>query len=282
MPRLKDKPRIGSIVPPASCKMLLWHYCFRVLFFTVLGILSQVSQLTNDGPCAMRGGLTTVRLQLCSEPVTRGRSPVQPIINPAVKNSFLICKQHCRKALKHPQHWTKRHHLFTTLHQLSSSWGSSCTFTRSSSPQRSTQSGGDSSLQALADRQCSGWCSQTPSCAAALGSQTPHAHGSSWIDRIHPSGVHIKQWLMWQGEFGFDGSVLQVIIKVPYNALKKTTHIQDRKYYAVTRGGRFYPEFILCASSEILHSTGLLLSSVLWVKHAILERERNSSKCSPY
>lgn len=209
--------------------MLLWHYCFRVLFFTVLGILSQVSQLTNDGPCAMRGGLTTVRLQLCSEPVTRGRSPIQPIINPAVKNSFLICKQHCRKALKHPQHWTKRHHLFTTLHQLSSSWGSSCTFTRSSSPQRSTQSGGDSSLQDLADRQCSGWCSQTPSCAAALGSQTPHAHGSSWIDRIHPSGVHIKQWLMWQGEFGFDGSVLQVIIKVPYSASKKNnTHPRQK------------------------------------------------------
>lgn len=83
------------------------------------------------------------------------------------------------------------------------------------------------------------------------------------------------------GRIGFDGSVLQVIIKVPYSVSKKTTHIQDRKYYAVTRGG-FYPEFILCASSEILHSTGLLLSSVLWVKHAILERERNSSKCSPY
>lgn len=42
----------------------------------------------------------------------------------------------------------------------------------------------------------------------------------------------------------------------------------------MTRGERFYPEFILCASLEILHSTGLLLSSVLWVKHAILEKRK--------
>lgn len=42
----------------------------------------------------------------------------------------------------------------------------------------------------------------------------------------------------------------------------------------MTRGERFYPEFVLCASSEILHSTGLLLSSVLWVKHAILEKKK--------
>lgn len=43
----------------------------------------------------------------------------------------------------------------------------------------------------------------------------------------------------------------------------------------MTRGKRFYPEFILCASSEILHSTGLLLSSVLWVKHAILKKHKS-------
>lgn len=79
---------------------------------------------------------------------------------------------------------------------------------------------------------------------------------------------------MSQGEFGFDGSVLQVVIKGPYTAWKKK-NIQHGKYYAVTKGRRFYPEFILCASSEILHSTGLLLSSVLWVKHAILERKKN-------
>lgn len=39
------------------------------------------------------------------------------------------------------------------------------------------------------------------------------------------------------------------------------------------REKRFYPEFILRASSEILHSTGLLLSSVLWVKHTILQKK---------
>lgn len=48
------------------------------------------------------------------------------------------------------------------------------------------------------------------------------------------------------------------------------------------RGKIFYPEFILCASSEILHSTGLLLSSVLWVKHAILgKKQTNKHKQIP-
>lgn len=41
---------------------------------------------------------------------------------------------------------------------------------------------------------------------------------------------------------------------------------------------KIYPEFILRASSEVLHSTGLLLSSVLWVKHAILEKQTQTNR----
>lgn len=59
-------------------------------------------------------------------------------------------------------------------------------------------------------------------------------------------------------------------IKGPYSARKKHP-VQEM--LCNDKNKEIHPEFILRASSEVLHSTGLLLSSVLWVKHAILEKQ---------